>query len=45
MLRRFSLISIPPKIEFIGDELIDTQNARKIIDYIYVGANVVNENK
>lgn len=39
------LISIPPKIEFIGDELIDTQNARKIIDYIYVGANVVNENK
>ena len=39
------LISIPPKIEFIGNELIDTQNARKIIDYIYSGVNVVNENK
>lgn len=39
------LISIPPKIETIGDEYIDTGNARETIDYIYSGALVVNDNK
>ena len=39
------LISIPPKMEFVGDEFIDTQNVRKTIDYIYSGANIVNQNK
>lgn len=39
------LISIPPKIETIGDEYIDTGNVRETIDYIYSGALVVNDNK
>ncbi len=39
------LISIPPKIEFLGNELEKTEIVRKAFIYIYSSMSVVNENK
>lgn len=39
------LISIPPKIEKINNEYLNTKNIKEIFDYIYSGIGIVNENK
>ena len=39
------LISIPPKIEEIDDEYLNTINIKNTLDYIYSGINIVNKNK
>ena len=39
------LISIPPKLEKIDDEYKNTVNIKNMLDYVYSGIDVVNENK
>ena len=38
------LISIPPKLEEINDEYLNTINIKNVIDYISSGIEIINKN-